>query len=195
MEGKMVLLLGDDIRLAYQPSVADLLEAEQGVKVVAPAGSTGDSGQLAEGIGGWLDEFTPTTVHLNAGLDDVRWHRGEGHHAIAIGEYGINLQRIVDCCQARVGGEVVFALTTPVNDTLQCDRSDTEYDRCNRDIEEYNIAAQEIMLTDNVLINHLDRVIAERDDEFLAEDGVSLTEAGAVAAARAVVNCILSLWH
>lgn len=192
-----VLLLGDFVRLACQPRISELLAAEEGItlKVVAPPESTGDSAQLADEIDRWLDEFDPEAVHFNCGLDDVRWYGGEGRNAVPIGEYGLNLVRIVDACKAKVGGDVVFALTTPVDDSRQCDVPGREFDRFNRDIEEYNIAAQEVMLAEDVLINRLDRVIAERDDEFLAEDGVSLSPAGIEAAARATASCIRSLWH
>jgi len=192
-----VLLLGDFVRLAYQPRVAELLAAEEGITlaVVGPAESTGDSGALAGEIDRWLDEFDPEAVHLNCGLEDVRWYGKESRNAVSIGDYELNLVRIVDACKARVGGDVVFALTTAVDDKRQCDSPGSGFDRFNRDIEEYNIAAQEVMLAENVLINHLDRVIAERDDEYLAQDGVSLTATGVEAAAKATAACIRSLWH
>jgi len=192
-----VLLLGDAIRLAYEPLVKLKLEAADGgsIEVVGPPESTGDSRQLAEHIDDLLTQYDPDAVHFNAGLEDVKWSRAERHNSTPIGEYEMNLQRVVDACKRGVGGDVIFALTTPVNDDLQCDIEGQDWDRCNREIEEYNIAAQQIMLADDVLINHLDRVIAERDDEFLAEDGVSLTETGIEAAADAVVSCIRSLWH
>jgi hypothetical protein len=192
-----VLLLGDFIRLAYQPRVAELLAAEEGITltVVGPPQSNGDSAQLAVDVDRWLDEVDPEAVHFNCGLEDVRWYGRENRNAVPIGDYELNLVRIVDACKAKVGGDVVFALTTPVDDKRQCDRPGGEFDRFNRDIEEYNIAAQEVMLAENVLINHLDRVIAERDDEYLEEDGISLTQAGVEAAARATAQCIRSLWH
>ncbi len=195
MPNARVLLLGDFIRLSYQPLLASEL-AKHGdveVDVLGPVSSTGSSADLAETIDRLLDEFKPDVVHFNAGLDDVRWFRAEQRHAVPIGEYELNLQRVVDACKGRLGNDVIFALTTPVIDRLQCDQPGTSFDRSNRDIEEYNIAATQIMLADNVLINHLDRAIAERDDEYLGPDGVSLTEAGRHRAAAAVASCITTM--
>ena len=191
---RRVLLLGDSLRIAYQPEVDRLLR-EEGIEVVGPAASTGDSVTLADGIDEWLDRFSPDAVHFNAGLEDVRFVHAEGRNAVSIGDYGRSLTRVVDACKSRLGGDVIFALTTPVNDEVQCGGPGAAFDRCNRDIEEYNIAAQELMLAENVLINHLDRVIIQRDDEFLAKDGASLTPAGVSAAAGAVADAIRSLWH
>ncbi len=194
-----VLLLGDFIRLAYQRRVGELLGAEEEITltVVAPTQSTGDSAELAGDIDRLLEEFKPEAVHFNCGLEDVQWYGKENRNAVSIGEYELNLVRIVDACKAKVGGDIVFALTTPVDDKRQCDCPEVNrgFDRFNRDIEEYNIAAQEVMLAENVLINHLERVIRERDDEYLGEDGVSLTPSGIEAAAKATAHCIRSLWH
>lgn len=195
MPNARVLLLGDFIRLSYQPLVAAELakHGDVDVDVLGPVTSTGSSVELAERIDSYLDEFRPDVVHFNAGLEDVCWYRAEQHHAVPIGEYELNLQRVVDACKGRLGNDVIFALTTPVIDRLQCDQPGTACDRSNRDIEEYNIAATQIMLADNVLINHLDRAIAERDDEYLGPDGVSLTEAGRRRAAAAVADCITTM--
>jgi len=190
-------MLGDDIRLAYQGRVAELLCGEDGVEItlVGPAQSTHTSADLAARIHEYLDEYAPDAAHFNAGLIDSQWIRAERHNLVPVAEYEMNLQHIIDACKPRLGGDLIFATTTPVIDRKQCDLPDRAYDLINAEITEYNIAAQQIMLMNDVLINHLDRIVSERDDEYLAADGLSLTPAGVDAVADAIASCIRSLWH
>ena len=194
MATRRLLLLGDFVRLAYQPEVERLLRADSSadVEVVGPAASCGSSVNLMEHIDVWVRKFQPDLVHFNAGLDDVVWLPEEGRNATQVGQYELNLKWVVDFLRSRFGSDFVFATTTPVHDAVA---QESPNQRCNRDIEEYNIAACEIMLQADVLINPLDRVIWQQDDTFIAEDGVSLTPAGTEAAAKSVVQHVLSLWH
>jgi lysophospholipase L1-like esterase len=196
-ETRRVLLLGDFIRLAYQPHAEHALTADRtlDVRIVAPAASTGTSADLAEGIDEWLRRFNPDAVHFNAGLEDVCWIRAERRNVVGPGEYEMNLRRVVDACRMRVGGDIVFALTTPVIDEKQCDRPGSACDRLNREIDDYNAIAERIMVGENILLNRLDHVVGRHDEEYLAEDGVSLSPDGAVAVGKAVATCIRTLWH
>lgn len=192
-----VLLLGDSIRLAYQDRVAALLSTEREgdgpFDIVGPLESTGSSAQLAEQIEALWAEYEPDVVHWNAGLDDVVWFHAQGRNVIPVAEYGLNLQHIIDFLRPRVGGDIIFATTTPV---LGDEQQAGEGERSNREIEEYNAAASEVMLQNDILINHLHGVIREDDEAFLdPQDGTSLTAPGADAAAKAVAHAIGTLHH
>ncbi len=196
-ETKRILLLGDSIRLGYQPLVKQILENDPDIpfEVLGPAESTGTSAHLAERIDDLVREYRPDAVHFNAGLDDVVWHVSEQRSEVSVADYTMNLQRIIDSMRPTLGSDIVFATTTPVNDDAQTRMEPTEGERCNREIDDYNAAAQSVMLANNILINHLDAVIQADDEGFLSSDGVSLNEAGNRAAAEAVAASIRSLWH
>lgn len=196
-EQKRILLLGDSIRLGYQPVAKSILESDQDIafEVVGPSYSTGSSVELAEKIEELLREYTPDAVHFNAGLDDVIWHLKEQRNEVSVADYTLNLQRIIDAMRPTLGSDIVFATITPVNDEAQANSGSTDGERCNREIEEYNSAAQSVMLANNILINHLDRVIQADDTAFLDTDGVSLSDAGEKAAGEAVATVVRSLWH
>lgn len=194
-ERRKVLLLGDFVRMAIQPRVAELLAADPDmeIEVVGPPASSGTSGQLAEQVSEFVKAYQPDAVYFNAGLEDAVWHHSQSRNEVSIADYTMNLQHVIDALRPYLGGDIIFGATTPVIDDLQCRGGDSE--RSNRDLEEYNGAAQQLMLANNVLFHRLDEVIMADESRLLAEDGVSLSSDGVEAAAESVANAIRRLWH
>ncbi len=197
MADKRVLIIGDFIAASYLDEVRDdfARRADQiEVEVVDHILERGDSEELLQCIDSLLERHDPDVVHFNTGLADVAYHPDEGYHTVSLGQYESNLQDVTELLVSRLGNGVVFATTTYTHEPRYTAHGH-ELERNNRDIEEYNIAAREVMLSEDVLINHLDYVISEDDGEMLAEDGMSLSDAGQSAAARSVFESIWGIWH
>jgi hypothetical protein len=79
-----VLLIGDSIRLGYQPLVAARLGAA--VEVSGPPGYCGDSGDVLKRLGDWIAPGT-TLVAVNAGLHDLVRLARVGRNRVEIDRY------------------------------------------------------------------------------------------------------------
>ena len=64
------------------------------------------------------------------------------------------------------------------------------FGRFNKDIDEYNLVADQIMSRAEVMVNDLHGTIAADPQRFLANDGVHLSDEGQQAAAKAVVDSV-----
>lgn len=193
MARRRLLLLGDFIRLSYQSQVAELFQASDlpfRVEVVGPAASCGDSVQLVEELDHWIEHFRPDAVHFNSGLEDARYIQAERRHQVPLIDYRMNLQRAVEKLESLFGGEIVFATTTQVRDS-----ADDSFAWSSADIEEYNIAACEVMLAEDVLLNRLDALVGPSSTELLAADGVQLSPDGAALTAQRVIDSVLGVWR
>ena len=194
-----VLLIGDEIGQSYAARVRAILETDDSMKIEVVSAAVEpnfDSNKLANKIDQWLTQHKPDAVHFNAGLHDVRWYPAEQRNATDLADYEMNLQHTIEACKRVLGGDIVFATTTPVFDHLQCDQDDQDFERGRKEIEHYNVAAQQVMLAEDVLINNLGELVSMHDDEYLStQDGISLTNAGIEAVAKTTADCVRSLWH
>jgi hypothetical protein len=132
------MLIGDSIRLAYQPLGAARLA--ESVEVSGPPENCGDSANLARRLDEWADPAA-TLVVFNAGLHDIRRSDKGGRHQVEIDRYEENLAAVVgklrDC-----GLVPVFATTTPVDDDRHAASGKPE--RTDADVRTYNGAARRV---------------------------------------------------
>ena len=179
---KRVLLLGDSIRLGYQPLVAEALRGE--AEVVGPE----DNGRFAKytlwGVNGWLREFgPPAVVHWNNGLWDLNHEAPMVEALTPLGEYLETLRRTL-CELQRIGAAIVFATTTPVPvDAIG---------RSNAEIDLYNEAASALMARLGVAVNDLNAVLRQDLATCIDEDRLHLSDEGNRRCARAVVGAVRS---
>ncbi|MDD5704998.1 MAG: SGNH/GDSL hydrolase family protein [Kiritimatiellae bacterium] len=183
---KTVLLLGDSIRLSYQPLVAAKLAGR--ARVVGPS----ENGRFAlytlMRLDTWLGEFgTPDVVHWNNGL----WDLGQCDHRhprqIPLDDYVGNLELILQRLRA-TGASILWRNTTAV-DAARGWRDGWRFDP--EDVERYNTAASRLMRRQGIACHDLHAVVHERLDSLLAEDGVHLTQAGQEVCADSVVEQVL----
>ena len=184
-----VLLLGDSIRMSYQPHVARLLEGK--ANVVGPT----DNGQYSlytlSSLDRWLEELgQPDIVHWNNGIHDVAHIQTRCPVQMPIDMYRANLGFILDRLLA-LTDKVIWAAITPVHPAGTF--NETDFPFRNEEIDQYNAVAAELMQAKNVPINDLHALVWARADEFMGEDQLHLSEAGEIACARAVADCMATL--
>jgi lysophospholipase L1-like esterase len=179
-----VLLIGDSIRLEYQPLVAARLG--ESVEVSGPPENCGDSANLSRRLGEWADPAA-TLVVFNAGLHDVRRSDKDGRHQVELDRYEENLAAVVGRLRDR-GLAPVFATTTPVDDDRHAASGKPE--RLDADVRAYNEAARRVMEELDVPVVDLYPLVGRK---LLAADGVHLTAEGSAVVAAAVAATITDL--
>jgi lysophospholipase L1-like esterase len=185
-----LVLVGDSIRLGYQPLVEELLAGR--MSVVATAENCRSSRDIAAHFDTWIvDLLEPgSVVHLNAGLHDLRRVDGaDGEPHVPLDEYRSNVDAIVRRAWAepRVA-RLIVATSTPVDDAQHA--AARLSNRFGHDVIAYNNALREVARDLATPLNDLYLVIQRSRDRFLADDGVHLTPAGNQAAAAAVVAAV-----
>jgi acyl-CoA thioesterase-1 len=180
-----VVLIGDSIRLGYQPLVTELFEDD--VAIVGPAVNCGDSANLLVRLPEWCDSEAALYV-FNSGLHDLLRSRS-GRPRVDVAGYERNLAEIVGGLRAS-GPAVAFAATTPVDDERHA--ASGKPTRLDADVQRYNEAARRVMGALGVPVVELYALVAA-DRSLLAPDGVHLTAAGNAIVAEAVAAAIVRL--
>jgi isoamyl acetate esterase len=177
---KKVLLIGDSIRLSYQPHVAGLLKDE--AAVVGPE----DNGRFVKFtlwcVRTWVDEFgRPDVIHWNNGIWDVYRQNDDMGEFTPLDEYVRDLARtLVE--MKKYCPVVVWATTTPVHARFAfCD---------NATIDRYNAASAELMAREGIPVDDLHEVVRNGPESFFDEDGLHLSEQGRLACAQAVADAV-----
>lgn len=183
-----VLLIGDSIRMSYQPLVQKLLAGK--ATVVGPAENCQFSLYTLSALPRWLAELgRPDIVHWNNGLHDSGHNPRRNPVQIPVGMYRANLKFILDAFHAVTPKpRVIWATMTPAHPQRPF-RTDAWSWR-NEEIDEYNQAAVELMNEHAIPINDLHALIRANPDQSLSEDKLHLSEAGKEICARAVTKAI-----
>jgi len=184
-----VMLLGDSIRMSYQPLVARLLEGR--AEVLGPADNCQYSLYTLSSLARWTNELgKPDIVHWNNGLHDAG-HNPQRHPIqIPIDMYRANLAHILDAL-SRLTDKIIWATTTPVHPERPF-RADAWSWR-NEEIDRYNRAALELMEERGIPVNDLHAVAWSNTSEYLGPDQLHLSEAGKQACAEAVAESVSRL--
>lgn len=163
-----ILLLGDSIRMQYQPKVAEILGSEH--RVFGPEENCRFSSYLLNSLRFWLPELpAPDIVQFNCGLWDMGDDYQEGRHFILPDLYRENCTRICRVLRKITGKPelpLVIATTTP---TLHAD---------HREIGIYNGILKEVAAAENARVNDLYPVIDANREELIGPDHIHLTEKG-----------------
>ena len=184
---KKVLLLGDSIRMSYQPFVAELLDDK--AKVVGPADNCQYSLFTLSSIDRWIDVLgKPDVVHWNNGIHDCGHNPNRSPVQIPIEMYRKNLEFILKRLN-EFTSNVIWASSTPVHP----DRPfrDTEWSWRNDEIERYNDSARELMVACSIPINDLHGLVRDNMELYLSEDQLHLSESGQRVCARAAADAIM----
>ncbi len=191
-----ITLIGDSIRMGYQPLVAQKLAVRQAhrpelsrraesAEVWGPVNNGGDSRNVLEHLDEWVIQRPADVIHLNCGLHDLKV--GDGSHQVSLEDYVDNLKQIVErlaCRQAGLhtggtGARLIWATTTPVIDERH--QSVKAFARHNTDVQTYNAAALEVINSAPIFIgvNDLYEVIIENNPEkCILDDGVHMSDFG-----------------
>ncbi len=181
-----VLLLGDSIRMNYQPLVTELLK--DSAQVVGPADNCQFSLYTLSSLNRWVGQLgEPEIVHWNNGLHDIG-HNPDRHPVqVPLDMYLDNLESILKQLRAMTP-YVIWATSTPQHPDRPF-RAD-QWSWRNEEIERYNAAAVEIMRKHDVPVNDLHALVWDNVDIYLCEDQIHLSEAGKQLCAEAVVQAI-----
>jgi lysophospholipase L1-like esterase len=189
---KKVILIGDSIRISYQPVVAQELRGV--AEVWGPEMNGGNTVNVLTHLHDWGRRRRPDVVHVNTGLHDLRTdHYGGRETVVPIGHYRENVEHILRYLREQTDAVVIWATATPVNDRSahETHAKLDDFDRYNADVCAFNAAAVEVAGRMDVPVNDLYAVIAEGDQAaWQKADGVHFTPEGAAVLGRAVADFI-----
>ena len=149
---KNILLIGDSIRRGYDSAVKKTLEGI--AEVYFPEDNCRFASYLLRYIGDYgalIKNGTPDIIHWNAGLWDCLRQYGEDTHT-PIEVYAYYIERI--CLRMKKlypNATIIFATSTSVISEKMAEG----FKRYNKEIEEYNSAAVEIVKKYGFLIDDL----------------------------------------
>ena len=174
-----VSLLGDSVRLQYQPMTEELLGEE--FEVFGPKENCRFAKYTLRGLFDWAEDMRGSRiVHWNNGMWDICNLFGDGLFS-SEEEYVSNILRIADILLAR-HEVVIFATTTPV-------KLENRYNKLE-DIKHYNDLIVPRLREKGVLINDLYALTAADIDRYVAEDTLHLSEEGIALCAKQVAEVI-----
>lgn len=190
-----ILLLGDSIRLGYEPYVRGLLQGT--AHVLAPVENCEHTVNLLLRFCHWVVPVQPDIIHLNAGLWDTRRiTRGGSENIIPPEAYVRNVRLLVTLIREHTRARLIWATTTPVNQS-DYDRVNDQRGNAGRhgpDIDLYNSLALEIMHDLKVPVNDLHGYVERTGPAaLLADDGIHYTAAGSERLAEQVVSALRPL--
>ena len=184
---KTVILIGDSIRMGYQPTATRLLDKQ--ARLWAPKENGGTSANVLAHLDEWAISRRPDILHLNCGLHDLKTEFGAETQAIPLDEYKANLHQIFERIVEQKTIQLIWAATTPVNETWH--HENKPFDRFEADVRAYNDVALRIVSAHGVPVNDLYRVMMDAGrDQHLMPDGVHFNQAGYTLLGHAVADAI-----
>jgi lysophospholipase L1-like esterase len=187
---KNVLLLGDSIRMLYEPIVKEHFSGK--ANVYAPEENGRWSGYTLNSLRFWIPNTaletpwnsgtlpTPDIVHWNNGIWDLGDDYALGQPFTSPSEYESNLNRTITVLRKLCGERVVIimATTTPTADTNI------------REAHQYNEILKRVASERGCEINDLYSAIAADKSQYISEDRVHLSPAGTKIASELVIRAI-----
>ena len=186
-ETPRVLLLGDSIRMSYQPIVAEKMQGR--AEVVGPADNCQFSLYTLSSLDRWIATLgQPDVVHWNNGLHDIGHNPNRAPVQFPIEMYRANIELILKRLKAMTP-YIIWATSTPVHPDRPF-RND-QWAWRNEEIDRYNQAAIDLMKTYDVPIDDLHALVYGNIDAYLSDDQLHLSEAGQKACADAVIGAVM----
>lgn len=185
-----VTLIGDSIRVGYEPLVREKLAGK--AEVWGPEENGGDSRNVLAHLDAWALERPAEVIHLNCGLHDLKV-MPDGCYQVDLEEYADNLRHIVDRLKSETDAALIWATSTPIVDERHQARENFPAKRFEADVERYNRAALEVVNRAGLTVNDLHGVIEKGGiTECVSPDGVHMTERGYALLADAVARAVMT---
>lgn len=182
-----VVLIGDSIRMGYQPFVAKKCKE---VEVWGPAQNCRHSLWALDHFQEWVADQKPDVVHVNFGIHDAI-PMVDGEHQILLSQYLLCLRRFINNVKELGSARMIWATTTPLYAPAEGVPMAQWKVNANAEIKEYNASALEIVGGEGLAVNDLHDVIIRNDfTKCLTEDGCHMTEFGNEVLSDAVVKAI-----
>ena len=180
-----VVLIGDSIRMGYQPLVAKKLEGR--AEVWGPQQNCRHSLWALDHFQDWVAAQEPDVLHVNFGIHDAVV-MADGKHQVILEQYLLCLRRFVRCGKD-LPATVIWATTTPRYRPEQ----GVPMGRWAKmtEIDEYNAAALDVAAAEGLPVDDLHQVILDSDyAKCLRDDGCHMTQYGNEALSDAVVKAV-----
>ena len=185
-----VVLIGDSIRMAYQPLVAKKCPAAE---VWGPVQNCRHSLWALDHFQEWVADQEPDLLHVNFGIHDAAL-QPDGEHQILLPQYRLCLQRFIAKVKELENTRMIWATTTPRYVPDEAEPMDRWRVMTEAGIGEYNTAALDIVNREGLPVNDLHEVIARNGfAKCLVQDGVHMTEFGNQVLCDAVVKAVSEL--
>ncbi len=175
---KLVILLGDSIRMGYQATV--IKELKEVAEVWAPTENGAHTANLLVQLSTWVLPKHAAVIHLNAGLHDLKTlHYDTRETVIPLRHYRENVETLLRTMREKTPARLIWATTTLVNDegSRRAREKNREFRRYNVDVEAYNRAAVKVCRKLRVPVNDL-YTLSQQHPELQLPDGVHFSPAG-----------------
>ena len=177
---KRVCLIGDSIRMGYEPTVRK--ELADVADIFAPTENGQHTVNLLLHFYEWIQQKNPAVVHIAAGGWDVRnVIRGVAGNIVPLEAYRQNVDRLLTLIQTHTRATTIWATITPMNIAANFKHHEAtgHPGRTEGDIERYNAAAMEVARAHGVPVNDIYAVVQrEGKEQMLCPDGVHLNADG-----------------
>jgi len=188
---KNIFLIGDSIRMAYEPAVRELLDDIGTVN--APKDNCRFAANVFNSLRFWNASLKKADViHFNAGLWDIAVLYREDGCFTPLDWYMVTMKKIVRELK-KFDAKLIFATTTPCRPEKEALPGPFPPPLFNRDVERYNEAACALMARAGIIVNDLYSVVAPHIGEYICDDLTHTTDAGKAALARAVADKIIEV--
>lgn len=189
---RKIVLIGDSIRMGYQPYVESALSDSH--SVWGPEQNGGTSVNVLNHLDEWVISRSPDVVHMNTGLHDIRRPIGMAQNTVNLDQYITNVKSIVTRILEGTDARLIWALTTPVDEEKHnsTHRDIGNFQRYSADVLSYNQAVIYLLADLNVEINDLYGVITKAGLEaMMNQDGVHFNNRGYMLLAKAVGDVVV----
>ncbi len=178
---KKILLIGDSIRMSYQPRVSEILNGI--AEVVGPSDNCRFVKYTLWNINSWINELgKPDLVHWNNGIWDIYRQNKDMGIFTPLNEYIRDLERTLMELK-KTGAKIIWATTTPVSEKFMNGH--------NSDIDLYNEESLKYMLKENIAVNDLNHIIKKDIEKYIGEDNLHLSESGINVCAESVSKVLV----
>jgi len=169
-----VVLIGDSIRMGYQPFVARKLEGR--AEVWGPGENCRHSLWALDHFPTWVADQAPDVVHVNFGIHDAVI-MADGGFQVCPQQYRLCLQRFIAKVAELDGTTMIWGTTTPrfaPTDGVAM----PDWPKM-LEIDTYNAMALELVTKAGLAVNDLHQIILDNDfTRCLSADGCHMTEHG-----------------
>ena len=180
---KKIILVGDSIRMGYEPVVKKKLDGR--CEVWGPVENGGTSDNVIKNLDGWCIGRRADVIHVNCGLHDLKRADDFSKNTTPLDEYERNVRRILERLKKETGARIIWAATTPVIDEWHLRVK--KFARRQEDVLAYNAAAAAVAASLGVEIDDLHSVIwTAGPEKCLQPDGVHMNPTGNELLAAAV---------
>ena len=184
-----IVLIGDSIRIGYQPLVAQKLQGK--ADVWGPAENSRHSLWVLDHFQEWIADRKPDIVHFNCGIHDTVIME-DGKLQVVMEQYRLCMQRIVRRLTDLPQTKAIWAASTP----WYTGQAGTPLSLWSPrpEIDEYNAAALVPVKTAGLAVNDLNRAVHDNDYTkcLNPEDGLHMTDFGNEVLSDAVVGAVIT---